>query len=469
MDYKKILKNMTASKKALAAAGAFTVIWLAFCLSLLFPHIRNIIIEYVQDNVVHKIINYNLWDQRLIKFAFAGFALPVFFGFLFLLEKIVIARKDNEKINWEPLFFAAITILAALIRFGGFGHKTGDFFTQSEWVAYLRQNDHFFGFKTVPANYNAIYLYLCGIMSYIPVSLELYVMKIFSCIFDFICAVFSMKILRRITSSAKIGMLAYAVILFSPTVVLNSGVWAQCDSMYAAFLVVSLFYIINEKPAKSMICFGIGLSFKLQAIFMFPAIILVFIYRKWSLRGLLYGILGFFAVSIPAWFFGWPLYKWFINYFAGTDTADLTTLTMNAPTIFSWGVRSAAVPVLFITAALVMLGFLIISKKGNMSYSTLLLLFLFCNFAVPFFLPNMHERYFYAGEIAVLLYSIYNPKRFYISFLVIMPGVITYLRYLYGVELFTLSRLSVVMLAGIIFITKWLIESILADQKITPV
>jgi Gpi18-like mannosyltransferase len=453
------------SEKTLAATCAFTVIWLALCFSLLFPHIRNIIIEFVQDNVVHKTINYNLWDRRLVNLAFAGFSFYAVVIFLFLLEKIVIDRQDNEKLNWKPLFFVVISILAMLIRFVGFSHKTSDFFLQSEWVAHLRENGHFFGFKTVPANYNAIYLYLCGIMSYLPVSWELYLMKIFPCIFDFICAVFSMKIMRQITSSARIGMLAYAVILFSPTVVLNSGVWAQCDSVYAALLLVSLFYIINGKPAKSMICFGIGLSFKIQMVFMFPVIILVFICRKWSFRNLFYGILSFFAVSIPAWLFGWPLYKWFFNYFVGAADLNPVSLTMNAPTIFSWGIMNAAVPVLFITAALAMLGFLIISKKGNMSYDMLLLLFIFCYFAVPFFLPNMHERYFYAGEIAVLLYSIYNPKRFYISFLVIMPALVTYLRYLYGVELFTLSRLSIVMLTGIIFITKWLIESILAGQK----
>jgi Gpi18-like mannosyltransferase len=274
-----------------------------------------------------------------------------------------------------------------------------------------------------------------------------------------------MKIMRRITSNVKIGMLTYAVILFSPTVVLNSGVWAQCESMHTTFLLASLHYIINNKPAKSMICFGIGLSFKLQAVFMFPAIILVFVYRKWSFSNLFYGVLSFFAVSIPAWFLGWPLHKWFLNYYAGAANLDSASLTMNAPTIFSWGIGNAAVPVLFITAALVMLGFLIISKKRTMSYDILLLLFLFCYFAVSFFLPNMHERYFYVGEMAALLYSIYKPKRFYISFLVIMPALVTYIHYLYGIELFTLSRLSIVMLTGIIFITKWLIESILAGQK----
>ena len=87
------------------------------------------------------------------------------------------------------------------------------------------------------------------------------------------------------------------------------------------------------------------------------------------------------------------------------------------------------------------------------------------NFAIPFFLPNMHERYFYIGEIAVLLYSIVNPKRFWISLLVIMPALATYTGYLWGSNPFSLVTLSLVMLAGIIVISKWLVESILCDQK----
>jgi Gpi18-like mannosyltransferase len=445
-----------------------SVAWLVLCFLPLLPQIRSIVIEFVQSQIAHKQINYSFWDHRLVNMGFAGFCFYAFIVFLYVLERLFINRGNDEKINWEPLFIFVITVLALLIRFSGFNHKTGDYLLQSEWVKHLRENGYFLGFKTTSSNYNAIYLYLCGILSYLPVSWELYLMKMFSCVFDFICALFSMKIIHQITANRKIALLTYPVIIFSPTIVLNSGVWAQCDSMYAAFLLISLFFIMKGKPDKSMIFFGIGLSFKLQAIFMFPMLILVFVANKWSFRNLFYAIFAFFAVSVPAWIFGWPIYKWFINYFTGIITYGTNLLTMNAPTIYSWGITGggiAFIPVIFITAMLVLLGFLMINRKAAMSHNTLLLLFLLCNFAIPFFLPNMHERYFYVGEIAVLLFSLVNPKRFYLSFLVIMPAISTYFGYLCGVHLFTLTHLSVVMLIGIILVTKWLIESILADQK----
>jgi hypothetical protein len=232
--------------------------------------------------------------------------------------------------------------------------------------------------------------------------------------------------------------------------------------MYTAFMLISLFYIVKNSPVKVMIFFGISLSFKLQAIFMLPFIIFVFVYKKWSFTRLLYLFAGLLDVSIPAWLFGWPIYKWFTNYTAGTYIGG--ALFLNAPTVFTWGDIPGTIPVLFILCVLLCLGFLIINRKSEISNSTLLLLFLFCNFVIPFFLPNMHERYFYAGEIAVLLYVLLNPKRFWISLLVFLPAIFTYSNFLYGTSYFTLQQLSLVVLCGSVIITKWLIESIISDQ-----
>ena len=76
----------------------------------------------------------------------------------------------------------------------------------------------------------------------------------------------------------------------------------------------------------------------------------------------------------------------------------------------------------------------------------------------------MHERYFYVGEIAVLMYSVLNAKRFLLSLFVILPALATYCGYLFGTNPFTLQQLSVVMLFGCIVIVKWLIEEIIKNQ-----
>jgi len=444
----------------------FSALFVGLCFFLLLPQSRLFILKYAEEyaNITGRIYTPEKAIKFVYKFVLFGSGFYFFILFLITLERYTMRQHDEESFNWGKLFIVVITVLAIAIRIAGFNWKTEDYFTQSQWLTHLRDNGHFLGFKTFPGNYNAIYLYILGILSFFPQNMELYLMKIASCAFDFICAFYAMKIMCYFVKSRKIGLLTYAIILFSPTVFVNSGLWAQCDSMYTAFVLMAFYYLLKDKVRMAMFFFGVGLSFKLQSIFPLPFIILFFIYRKISFINLLYILIGFFVVSIPAWLFGWPLHAFFNNYIAGTNTTSV--LTWNAPTIFTWGNIPVLLPVIFIAAVFFCIGFLIINKKSIPSNNTLLLLFLFCNFAIPFFLPNMHERYFYIGEIVVLLYSIVNHKRFWISLPVIMPTLATYSGYLWGTNPFSLLNLSIVILLAIIIITKWLIESILIDQDV---
>ncbi len=65
----------------------------------------------------------------------------------------------------------------------------------------------------------------------------------------------------------------YCVIFLLPTVVLNSAYWGQCDSIYSTFLVLTLFFIFDEKYIGAFIVLGLGFAFKLQMIFVVPFII----------------------------------------------------------------------------------------------------------------------------------------------------------------------------------------------------
>jgi Gpi18-like mannosyltransferase len=439
-----------------------TFLVIAVCVFLLLPQIQTSIIEYfISKGVIEGTRVMDYYYDKLTKDVFIGFGCYLFVLFLILLENITIKNELSSK-SKNIMFILLITVFSIAIRVAGFNHQSGDYFIQSRWVAHLRENGHFWGFKTFPGNYNAIYMYFLALLSYIPFKYELYCMKLISCIFDFVLAVYSMRLLNYMSHDKKTGLIMYLIVLFSPTVFINSGVWAQCDSMYAAFTVMALYYLVNSKYGLSMFLFGISFSFKLQAIFTIILFILYFIGKKQSLKNFVFIPAGLIVVSIPAWFLGWPLVECIANYLSGVNLSGL--LTKNAPTIFAWGNIPGLMPVIFITAIIFSISFHFISKKIIISNNTVLLLFLFSNFVVPFFLPNMHERYFYVGEVAVLMYSVLNAKRFPISLFVILPALATYCGYLFGTNPFTLQQLSVVMLFGCIVIVKWLIEEITKDQ-----
>src|SRR6202022_4654634 len=84
-----------------------------------------------------------------------------------------------------------------------------------------------------------------------------------------------------------IGALA---ILFAPTLFLNSAVWGQMDAAYAACCLGSLCFMLRERPVGACICFGLALSFKIQAIFFLPVLFILLLTRKLPLK---------FVVLIP--------------------------------------------------------------------------------------------------------------------------------------------------------------------------
>ncbi len=85
-------------------------------------------------------------------------------------------------------------------------------------------------------------------------------------------------ILRYKSYIAAIGAL---VVLFAPTIFINSAAWGQCDAIYAAFCLGSLYFLLKERPAWACTFFALALSFKLQAIFFFPVLLVLLLHERY--------------------------------------------------------------------------------------------------------------------------------------------------------------------------------------------
>ena len=51
----------------------------------------------------------------------------------------------------------------------------------------------------------------------------------------------------------------------------------------------------------------------------------------------------------------------------------------------------------------------------------------------PYFLPHMHERYFYIVDVLICVYALINPKKFYVAILAITNSMIGYMVYLWNI------------------------------------
>ena len=75
-------------------------------------------------------------------------------------------------------------------------------------------------------------------------------------------------------------LLAFFLVLFWPTVVLNGALWGQCDSIYVALCLMGLWLILADRPWAGVTAMGAAFAFKLQAVFLLPMLLLFWTAKK---------------------------------------------------------------------------------------------------------------------------------------------------------------------------------------------
>jgi Gpi18-like mannosyltransferase len=80
---------------------------------------------------------------------------------------------------------------------------------------------------------------------------------------------------------------------------------------------------------------------------------------------------------------------------------------------------------------------------------------------VPFTLPQMHERYFFAADVVSIIYAFYWPKRFFVPLLVIGASLLSYISFLfYHEELISAQYLAILMGVALIVVVADLVKSL---------
>ena len=168
-----------------------------------------------------------------------------------------------KKYCFEILFFI-ITVISLKVRTNFMKLQSGDYQNfLYNWFMQIKEGGGIFALKQAIGDYNIPYLFIIAMLSYLPIS-PLISIKMVSIIFDYAMAIISMLIIYEIFKDKKnkhiYALLTYSIIAILPTVVLNSAAWAQCDSIYTTFILLSLLFIIKEKYFKAFIFFGIAFS-----------------------------------------------------------------------------------------------------------------------------------------------------------------------------------------------------------------
>jgi len=323
---------------------------------------------------------------------------------------------DNKK-RLIITFLIVITLVALFARYKMYGFVSWDYeYCIEEWIKKITELGGFASLKYEVGNYNIIYMLFLVLVSYIPIK-HIIVVKTFSVIFDIIIAIFGALIVGLLLEKNKnkglYQALVYTLLLFIPSMLLNSALWGQCDSIYTAFTLISIYYLLKEKYIKAFIFAGIAFAFKLQFIFILPLYLLIYFKKKdFSILNFLIIPLVNLITCLPAIIAGRNIGDCLMIYFKQTG-AQNTSLTNNFPNIYKFidmffGANQGTVSILITIVVIGIIFLYIIYKDDKLSNKNIINYGLLFVIVMTQLLPYMHERYAFTAEILLCIYVILN-------------------------------------------------------------
>lgn len=411
-------------------------------------------------------------DNLVISFGIIG----VLLLFIFYMCLILLNKETNFKKVWKfidknktIIFYIIVTLTSLFIRTQLLEIESADYRTSlTSWYNRFKEYGGLPGLSENIGNYNFPYRVILALITYLPIS-GLYAIKAVSIIFDYVLAISAAIIVYKLFKNnidvKKYVFITYSLVIMLPTVVLNSAAWAQCDSIFASFSILSLMYLIEEKYVKSFILLGISFAFKLQFIFILPAYILVYILqRKFSIFNFLIIPITNLVICLPTLMFGGKLTDCIAVYFNQTQIYK-KYISLNFPGVYNFFFKGTnlvnnpnkyipVVGVIFTLFIFMIVVYILLNKRYILTKENIISLSLWSILVATFFLPRMHDRYMYVADVLSIIYFMIHKKQWYVPLGVVGCSLYCYSSYLFSNMSIPIAYVSILNFAIICFLTK---------------
>lgn len=346
--------------------------------------------------------------------------------------------------NRQDVVLFLLSVLVVLFRLLFYDMISWDYkYHISRWYDTLK-TEGFSAFSKAFSDYSPMYLYLIYFLTFIPLD-SLYSIKLLSTIFDIILAFVSSRIVFRLTGDTFASKLSFVVVLSLPTVVMNSSYWAQSDMIYTTFVLLGVLNFVQKRYLWGYLSIGVAFSFKLQTVFILPAVGIITLYYliyERKVRFLFYPLVipVIYIVSIiPSYVAGRSLVELLTIYLSQTETYK--DVTLSAPNIYTFipsnfGREYSSIITIIgviltslITITLVVY-FLINYKRivQNNYENGLVMLFLLFALVEPYLLPRMHERYFYMADVLSVIFAFKFRDKWFLPVVVVLSSTLAYIQ-----------------------------------------
>lgn len=329
------------------------------------------------------------------------------------------------------------------------------------WISDLKEMG-FFYLATDRYDYTPTFVYILWAISRLSIN-PMTAYKGLHCVLDFVAAGILGKMIWKVTGSKRKGILSYGLFLIVPTIWANSALWAQCDIIFMTFLLLCFYYLFEDRPCKAMFFYGMAFVFKLQALFIFPFLVILWVNKKVDLKHFLWIPALYFLSIVPAWIAGRPLMD-LINIYMAQGAQDVWSLSIKWPNIYQiignqfFLLEYASAGTWLILGILMIILYAMAQKRYRITKEFIVQMALFFAILTPWFLPHMHERYGCVADILAIIYAMMNTKKFYFPLVQILVSFNSYMAYLshlgsdeptiyYGVWAF--AELGLLVLVGL--------------------
>lgn len=380
-----------------------------------------------------------------------------------------------------------VTLLAIAMRVSVLHQVSDDmqYFLVPWYEHFMKYGLH--GIATIESNYNVPYLYLLWFMSNFPLE-PIIGVKLITIAFELLFCVLVYFIAREHYRKGSFVPLMLAIgALFVPTIFLQGALWGQCDIIYVTFLVASWWRLSKDKQWSAWALFGLALAFKLQAIFFLPYIVYMWFSRNHIQKPLLssrnssllsplasLGVVA--ALSIPALLAGRSFSSLIHVYLGQVSDPGNSVSFGSAVSVFQLLVNVQDKTVLYLSkpatlfaiALVVAILALYIVYVRRTRFKDLYVLPLLLLTMIPFFLPFMRNRYFFAAEIFALLFAALTRNKWFIIIAILLQVTVLprYAFYLWHASLWPVQGLAVIQLSIIIALIYLLLVP--DSQRIIP-
>jgi len=301
------------------------------------------------------------------------------------------------------------------------------------WYAFAR--DHGIGaLGEAFTNYTPLYSYFLLVTAQFDrLGQPLSLVKAISVVFEFGCAIMAAQIVWQASKVPLRASLAFCGVWLAPTVIFNGAVWGQADSIWAFFTLLSVSLFMQER--NGVLPFAVACAVKAQGVFLGPFVLGMMLRRRlhWAWLAAIPAV--YVVLAIPVFLAGRPLVSVLRVYLDQADTFH--RLTMNAPNIWvlamgvPYSIGIAVGLVLAAASGLALSVFILRSRQEGPDF--ILLAACASLMFMPYLLPKMHDRYFYAFELASIALACLNLRYLPLAVIAQVDGVLCYLGFEYDI------------------------------------